>query len=70
MKSTIPIKAELPVGTIEILRRLAEARNITLEEALIRAIATAGVVEQSRKDGSKLWEQTPNNTVRELALLR
>lgn len=63
----IRVTADLPVGTIEILRQLAESQQITLTEALRRAIANEGVLRKRvREDQGRLLLESKDGKLTEL----
>lgn len=45
------IQAELPDGTVEMLARLAEKQNTTVDQALKQAIATHSMLEEKVPSG-------------------
>ena len=62
----VRVTADLPMGTIEILRELAVSQNVSLTEALRRAIATEGLVQQRTQDKSKFLIESADGKVSEL----
>lgn len=62
----IRVTADLPLGTIEILRELAVSQNVSLTEALRRAIATEGVVQRRVQDNSRFLIEGADGRVSEL----
>jgi hypothetical protein len=65
-KEKVRVTADLPLATIEILRDLAESQNVSLTEALRRAIATEGFVQQRTKDNSRFLIESVDGRVSEL----
>jgi hypothetical protein len=66
----IRITADLPLGTIEILRQLAVSQGCTLTEAMRRAIATHGLLMQRIQQGARILLEAPCGSVTELVLRR
>ena len=62
----VRVTADLPLGTIEILRELAVSQNVSLTEALRRAIATEGLVQQRVQDKSRFLIEGADGKVSEL----
>ena len=62
----VRVTADLPLGTIEILRGLAVSQNVSLTEALRRAIATEGLVQQRVQDKSRFLIEGADGKVSEL----
>lgn len=62
----VRVTADLPLGTIEILRELAESQGVTLTEALKRAITTEGLIRQRVNSQNKLLLESPDGRIREL----
>ena len=62
----VRVTADLPLGSIEILRELAVSQNVSLTEALKRAIATEGLVQQRTKDKSRFLIESAEGKVSEL----
>lgn len=50
----VRLTADLPLPEVEALRALAAEQNITMTEALRRAIATENLLQERRKTGSKV----------------
>jgi hypothetical protein len=72
-KATVPEKvrvtADLPVGTIEILRELAASQQITLTEALRRAIANEGLLRKRvKEDNSRVLIESKEGRLTELLI--
>ena len=66
----VRVTADLPMGTIELLRELAASQNVTLTEALKRAIATEGLLQRRVNDKSKVLLQSVDGTLSELVFRR
>jgi hypothetical protein len=65
------VSADLPVGTVELLRQLAERQNITLTDALRRAIATESLIqERIEKNGVKVLLEDPDGRTSEVIFRR
>jgi hypothetical protein len=62
----VRVTADLPLGTIEILRELAVSQNVSLTEALRRAIATEGLVQRRVQDKSRFLIENTDGKVTEL----
>lgn len=62
----VRVTADLPLGTIEILRELAVSQNVSLTEALRRAIATEGLVQRRVQDKSRFLIENADGKVTEL----
>jgi hypothetical protein len=48
------LTAELPFSELNVLKELAEQQGVTITEALRRAIATEGLLQQRRRSGSRV----------------
>lgn len=66
----VRVTADLPLGSIELLRQLACSQGCTLTEALRRAVATTALLERHRAKGAHLLLETPDGQVTELAFRR
>lgn len=72
MATTLPdtpkvtVTAKLAPGSVELLRQLASAQNVTLEEALQRAINTEGLIQKRIKDNSRVFLESSDGGVSEL----
>lgn len=66
----VRVTADLPLGTIELLRKLATSQDVTLTEALKRAIATEGLLQQRVSEKSKVLLQSEDGKVSELVFRR
>lgn len=62
----VRLTADLPLGSIEILRQLAVSQGVSLTEALNRAIATEGLVQQRVQDKSRFLVERPDGQMTEL----
>lgn len=62
----VRVTADLPLGTIEILRELAQSQNVSLTEALRRAIATEGLIQRRVQDNSRFLIENADGKVSEL----
>ena len=62
----VRVTADLPLGTIELLRTLAASQDVTLTEALKRAIATEGLLQQRVNEKSKVLLQSEDGKISEL----
>jgi hypothetical protein len=63
----VRVTADLPVGTIEILRELATSQQITLTEALRRAIANEGLLRKRvKEDKSRVLLEAKDGKLTEL----
>jgi hypothetical protein len=65
-QNPVRITACLPLGSLEILRQLAAAQNVTLTEAMRRAIATEGFLKARIASGSKLLLEREDGTATEI----
>lgn len=50
----VRLTADLPFAEASILKDLAAQQGVTMTEALRRAIATEGLLQERRKNGSKV----------------
>lgn len=50
----VRVTADLPFAEVNALKELAAQQNVSMTEALRRAIATEGLIQQRRKSGSKV----------------
>ncbi len=67
----VRVTADLPLGSIELLRELASDQNVTLTEALRRAIATEGLIHRRMKDDkSRVLLENGDGRVTELLFRR
>lgn len=57
----VRLTADLPVEEIDKLKELAAQQGVTLTEALRRAIATEGLLQERRKSGSKVLLEKNGN---------
>ena len=62
----VRVTADLPLSTIEILKGLASSQDITLTEALRRAIATEGLLQDRVSDNNKVLLQSSDGKMTEL----
>lgn len=58
--STVKVQADLSLGTIYNLIALAEHQNISLVEAVTRAVATEAVIQEKIGQGSRVLLQDRN----------
>lgn len=65
----VRLTADLPVAEINALKELAAQQGVTLTEALRRAIATEGLLQERRKGGSKVLLEK-NGEISELVFTR
>lgn len=66
----IRITTELPSRSIELLRQLAYDQNITLTEALRRAVATTSVLHKRVNEGYNILLEHRDQTMTQLHLTR
>ncbi len=62
----VRVTADLPLGTIELLRQLATSQDVTLTEALKRAIATEGLLQRRVSEKNKVLLQSEDGKISEL----
>ncbi|HRH88051.1 MAG TPA: hypothetical protein PLO41_14470 [Rubrivivax sp.] len=63
----VRVTADLPVGTIDILRELAASQQVTLTEALRRAIANEGLLRKRvKEDNSRVLLEAKDGKLTEL----
>jgi hypothetical protein len=65
----IRLTADLPFAEINVLKELAAQQGVTMTEALRRAIATEGLLQERRKTGSKVLLEK-NGDLSELVFTR
>jgi Ribbon-helix-helix protein, copG family len=69
VSDTQRVSVNLPREDIDLLRRIAEQRHITMTEALRRAIAMERFIEEALRNGEKLLiEDRDGKTVRQLVI--
>lgn len=54
VSNKVRLTADLPLIEVSLLKDLASKQGVTLTEALRRAIATEGLLQQRRESGSKV----------------
>ena len=57
----VRLTADLPFAEANVLKELAAQQGVSMTEALRRAIATEGVLQDRRKSGSKVLLETDGN---------
>lgn len=57
----VRLTADLPIAEVNSLKELAAQQGVTLTEALRRAIATEGLLQERRKTGSKVLLEKNGN---------
>jgi len=62
----VRVTANLSLGHLEVLRELASAQNITLEDALKRAIATEGLLQKKIQGNNRVLLQAEDGRISEL----
>lgn len=67
--SKVRLTADIPAAEVDVLKELASQQGITLTEALRRAIATEGILQDRRKNGSKVLLEK-NGQLSELVFTR
>lgn len=64
------VSVNLSETVVSALRRIAEKHEITLTEALRRAISTEAFLDEALEDGSKLLLQDQSKKLREVVFQR
>lgn len=65
----VRVTADLPFAEVSVLRELAAQQGVSMTEALRRAIATEGLLQERRKNGSKVLLEK-NGALSELVFTR
>ena len=64
----VKLTVNLPEREMAVLRRIADRRDITLTDAVRRAIAMEQFIEEVERQGGKLLVEQPDRTIRQLVL--
>jgi hypothetical protein len=60
------VSIDLPSDTLDAIRRIAEHRNLTMTDAICRAVATESYVEDETNNGGTILVKKPDGTYKEV----
>ena len=60
------VSINLPSDTLDAVSKIAEHRNLTMTDAICRAVATESYVEDEMKNGGTILVKKPDGTYKEV----
>jgi len=60
------VSIDLPSDTLDAIRKIAEHRNLTMTDAIRRAIATESYIEDEIENGGTILVKKPDGTYKEV----
>jgi hypothetical protein len=60
------VSINLPSDTLDAIRKIAEYRNLTMTDAICRAIATESYIEDQTNNGGTILVKKPDGTYKEV----
>ena len=60
------VSINLPIDTLDAIRRIAEHQNLTMTDAIRRAVATESYIEDEIKNGGMILVKKPDGTYKEV----
>ena len=60
------VSIDLPSDTLDAIRRIAEHRNLTMTDAIRRAVATESYIEDQINNGGTILVKKPDGTYKEV----